>query len=97
MPRIAGVNIPEKKQIEISLTYIYGIGRSLSKKILKEANIDPSRKASELSPEETNRLRRTLALFIMPPINREKKPFPPKEKYTLKNYCVNQNAMQAKL
>lgn len=57
MPRIAGTNIPEKKQIEISLTYIYGIGRSLSRKILKEAGVSPREKASELKPEEINRLR----------------------------------------
>jgi len=57
MPRIAGVNIPENKQIEIALTYIYGIGRSLSKRILKEAGIDSARKASSLKPEEINKLK----------------------------------------
>lgn len=57
MPRIAGVNIPDNKQIEISLTYIYGIGRSLSGQILKKAGIDPQKKASELGPEEINKLR----------------------------------------
>lgn len=57
MPRIAGVNIPDKKQIEIGLTYIYGIGRSLSRKILNEAKIDFHARASNLSPEEVNRLR----------------------------------------
>ncbi len=57
MPRIAGVNIPENKQIEISLTYIYGIGLSLSSKILAEANINPSIKAKELRPDEINRLK----------------------------------------
>ncbi len=57
MPRIAGVNIPENKQIEIALTYIYGIGRSLSRKILKEAEIDPQRKASGLNSEEINKLK----------------------------------------
>ena len=41
MPRIAGVNIPENKQILIALTYIYGIGRSLASKILAEAKISP--------------------------------------------------------
>ena len=40
MPRIAGVNIPENKRIEIALTYIYGIGNSLSKKILKEDGVE---------------------------------------------------------
>lgn len=57
MPRIAGVNIPEKKQIEIALTYIYGIGQTLSKKILAEANINPARRASDLSSEEVNRVK----------------------------------------
>ena len=57
MPRIAGVDIPEDKKILIALTYIYGIGRSLSWKIVNEAKIDPERKAKELSPEEINRLK----------------------------------------
>jgi small subunit ribosomal protein S13 len=57
MPRIAGVNIPEKKQIEIALTYIYGIGLSLSKKILKEAGVDSKKKASELNAQEVSLLK----------------------------------------
>jgi small subunit ribosomal protein S13 len=57
MPRIAGVNIPENKRIEISLTYIYGIGRPLSKKILDELKIDINKKASDLSPKEVNDLK----------------------------------------
>jgi len=57
MPRIAGVNIPDNKQIEIALTYIYGIGRSLSKKILCESKINPQAKAAKLSSEEINKLR----------------------------------------
>lgn len=57
MPRIAGVNIPENKRIEISLTYIYGIGNSLSKKILDELKIDINKKASDLSPKEVNDLK----------------------------------------
>jgi small subunit ribosomal protein S13 len=57
MPRIAGVNIPENKQILISLTYIYGIGLSLSKKILGDAGVDPFKKAKDLTPEEINKLR----------------------------------------
>lgn len=57
MPRIAGINIPENKQIEVSLTYIYGIGRPLSRKILSEANISIVKKASELTSEEVNRLK----------------------------------------
>jgi len=57
MPRIAGVNIPENKRIEISLTYIYGIGNPLSKRILEELKIDINKKASELSPKEVNDLK----------------------------------------
>jgi small subunit ribosomal protein S13 len=57
MPRIAGVNIPENKQIWIGLTYIYGIGRSLAWKILTESNINPFLKAKDLTAEEINRLK----------------------------------------
>jgi small subunit ribosomal protein S13 len=57
MPRIAGTNIPEQKQIEISLTHVYGIGRSLSRKILKDAGINPKEKTSDLKAEEINKLR----------------------------------------
>jgi len=57
MPRIAGVNIPEKKQIEIALTYIYGIGLALSRKILFETGIPKTKKASDLSTEEVNKLK----------------------------------------
>ena len=57
MPRIAGVNIPENKQIEVSLGYIYGIGRSLSRKILKDVNINPATKASALTAAEVNKLK----------------------------------------
>ncbi len=57
MPRIAGVNIPENKRIVIALTYIYGIGNALSKKILEEVKIDGNKKAQDLSPKEVNDLR----------------------------------------
>lgn len=57
MPRIAGVNIPENKKILIALTYIYGIGLSLSRKILSEAKIPPSLKAKDLNIQELNRLK----------------------------------------
>ena len=57
MPRIAGVNIPENKHIEIALTYIYGIGRSLSRKLLTLAGIEKEKKAAELTAEEVNRLK----------------------------------------
>ncbi len=57
MPRIAGVNIPENKQIETALTYIFGVGRPLSKKILQEAGIKSSVLSKDLSVEELNRLK----------------------------------------
>jgi len=50
--RIANVNIPDNKRIEVALTYIYGIGRSLSRKILKEAGINFDLKAKELSSDQ---------------------------------------------
>jgi small subunit ribosomal protein S13 len=52
MPRISGVDIPSDKPIWISLTYLFGVGRSNSRIILKELGIDPQRRAKELSEEE---------------------------------------------
>ncbi|MGD0576960.1 MAG: 30S ribosomal protein S13 [Candidatus Staskawiczbacteria bacterium] len=57
MPRIAGVNIPENKRIEVALTYIYGVGNSLSKKILAELKVDANKKAKDLTPKEVNDLK----------------------------------------
>ncbi len=57
MARIAGVNIPSEKRIETALTYIYGIGGVLSKKILKETGVNSDKRASELTNEEVNKLR----------------------------------------
>ena len=57
MPRIAGINIPENKQIEVALTYIYGIGLSLSRRILAEAQIEGKRRAKDLTPDEVNSLK----------------------------------------
>lgn len=54
--RITGVNIPDNKRIEIALTYLYGIGRSLSQKILSDAKVDFSKRARELAPDEVNRI-----------------------------------------
>ncbi len=56
MPRLLGVDIPKEKRIEIALMYIYGIGRSLSNKVLKTANISPDKRAKDLSEEEVARL-----------------------------------------
>jgi small subunit ribosomal protein S13 len=60
MARIAGVNLPNEKQLWIALTYIYGIGRSLSKGILDEAKVDPLMKAKELTVDQENAIRKVL-------------------------------------
>ncbi len=57
MIRIAGVNLPDNKRIEIGLTSIYGIGRPLSLRILAQANIDKNRKIKDLAENEVNTLR----------------------------------------
>ena len=57
MARIKGVDIPNNKRIEIALTYIYGIGRSLSNTILKDAKIDKNKKAGELTNTELDAIR----------------------------------------
>lgn len=60
MARIAGVDLPRSKRIEVALTYIYGIGPSLSRKILEQTGVNPDRRVHELSDDEVNRLRRTI-------------------------------------
>ena len=57
MARIAGVEIPPGKRIEISLTYIYGLGRASSRKILEKANVDPNKRTKTLSEAEIANLR----------------------------------------
>jgi len=57
MARIAGVNIPVNKRIEVGLTYIFGIGHSTAEKILAEAKVDPSTQAKDLTEDEVIRLR----------------------------------------
>ena len=57
MARIAGVNIPPQKRVEIGLTYIYGVGRSISNKVLGIVGIDPDTKVRDLTEEEIVRLR----------------------------------------
>ena len=56
MPRIAGVDIPADKPVWVSLTYIYGVGPTNSRQILKEAGIEPQRRAKELSEDELARI-----------------------------------------
>jgi len=56
MPRILGVDIPKEKRIEIALTYLYGIGRSLSNRILSGTKIDPNKRAKDLTEEEVSKI-----------------------------------------
>lgn len=60
MARIAGVDIPIEKRIEVALTYIYGIGRTASKKILAEAKVDPNKRVKDLSEEEVAKMRQII-------------------------------------
>jgi len=57
MARIAGVDIPREKRVEISLTYIFGIGRTTSNKVLAETGIDPNTRVRDLTEDEIARLR----------------------------------------
>lgn len=60
MARIAGVDLPRGKRIEIGLTYIYGIGRTTSNRILSQINIDPGTKTDDLSESEINSIRKVI-------------------------------------
>ena len=60
MARIAGVDIPREKRVEISLCYIYGIGLTTSQKILEKTRINPDTRVRDLSEEEVNRLREVI-------------------------------------
>jgi small subunit ribosomal protein S13 len=60
MPRIAGIDIPEKKRVDISLSYIYGVGRKNVVDVLKKANIDVAKRVSELSSDEISRIQKIL-------------------------------------
>jgi small subunit ribosomal protein S13 len=60
MARIAGVDLPPNKRVEIGLTYIFGIGRPSSNKILKTANVGPNTRVKDLSEDEVSRIRKTI-------------------------------------
>ena len=60
MARIAGVDIPRDKRVEVSLTYIYGVGRSTANKILKRAEINPDTRVKDLTEQEISRIREVL-------------------------------------
>ena len=60
MARIAGVDLPKQKRVEIALTYIYGIGRSTSCEILSKINIDPNTKTDDLTESQINDIRKVI-------------------------------------
>jgi small subunit ribosomal protein S13 len=60
LARIAGVDLPRKKRIEIGLTYIYGIGKTSSQSILSQLNIDPNTKTDDLTEEQINNIRKVI-------------------------------------
>lgn len=60
MARIAGVDLPNNKRVEVALTYIYGIGPSSSKKILYDAQVNPDTRVKDLTDEEINQLRKII-------------------------------------
>lgn len=60
MPRIAGIDIPENKKVNISLTYVYGIGRANVVPILTQAQVDPQKRVRDLSPDELSRIQKAL-------------------------------------
>ncbi len=60
MARIVGVDLPQNKHVEIGLTYIYGIGRSLSQSILTRANVDPMVRVKDLSEDEVRRITKVI-------------------------------------
>ena len=65
MARIKGIDIPNDKRIEVSLTYIYGIGRQLSRKILTDAKVDLDKKAKDLSDSEINAIRQEIDKYLV--------------------------------
>ncbi len=60
MARIAGIDLPREKRVEIGLTYVYGIGLSTSQKILKEAGINPDTRVKDLTDDDVNKIRKAM-------------------------------------
>jgi len=65
MIRIAGIDLPEQKKIAFALRYIYGVGPKVASDIIREANIDPDKRARDLSTDEINRIQRSLERFAV--------------------------------
>jgi len=60
MPRIVGVDVPKEKRVEVALTYLFGVGRARSRTVLAATQIDPSKRAKDLTDEEVARLTQTI-------------------------------------
>lgn len=65
MARIAGVNLPNDKRILVALTYVYGVGRPMSARILEKAKVDPSIRAKDLSLDQENDIRKAMELMLV--------------------------------
>src|SRR3990167_10475162 len=63
MARIAGVDLPEQKRVDIGMTYIFGIGRSNVGQVIKEANVDGAKRVKDLTEEEINKLQKAVEQF----------------------------------
>lgn len=63
MPRLAGIDIPDEKKARISLRYVYGIGPKLAEDILREAQVNPDKRAKDLTGEEINKIQRLLEKY----------------------------------
>jgi small subunit ribosomal protein S13 len=63
MVRVSGINLPKGKRIEVGLTYVYGIGHSLSRQVLKDCKIDLDTKTESLTPEQEQKIRDAVAKF----------------------------------
>jgi small subunit ribosomal protein S13 len=64
MARIAGINLPKGKRVEVALTYIYGIGRSVSKKLLTQLKVNLDTKVEDLSPEQEQKIRDAIGKMV---------------------------------
>lgn len=65
MPRIAGIDIPEHKKVKFSLRYVYGVGPKIADDVLRDANVNPDKRARELTADEVNRIQRVLEKFTL--------------------------------
>lgn len=65
MPRISGIDIPDQKKIRFSLRYVYGVGPKTADQILSESQVDPDKRARELTGEELNRIQRAMEKLML--------------------------------